>query len=171
MITQEKLKSLLHYDPASGDFTWKVYRSQVARAGDTAGHRQKGKGKITGYIRIEILGKRYLAHRLAFLYMTGSMPEGQIDHIDMNGENNAWENIRDVNQSENQRNQRAIARNNKSGITGVLFCTNNSVWVASIGDKSKNIHLGRFRDLFNACCARKSAENKLNYKVGNHDFN
>jgi hypothetical protein len=74
-------------------------------------------------------------------------------------ENCKWE-IKSI-QSFNQR----VSRDNKSGITGVYKEKQTSSWKAYIRVKGSQITLGRFRDFFEACCARKSAEMKYYEEV------
>jgi phospholipid N-methyltransferase len=75
MLTQERLKELLIYNPDTGVFTHKILRRGRAR-GSVAGCRHH-----TGYIFIQLDEKKHLAHRLAFLYMTGALPANHTDHI------------------------------------------------------------------------------------------
>ena len=100
MITQTRLKELLNYDPISGIFTWKTSRGG-RKPGSIAGTKCIHKG----YITIQIDGTLYRAHRLAFLYMIGRLPEDQVDHIDRCKDNNAWSNLRECTQAENQLNK------------------------------------------------------------------
>ncbi len=65
MLTQERLKELLHYCPETGVFTHISPRSGI-RVGEVAGTKSK-----TCYVGLKIDGKIHKAHRLAFLYMTG----------------------------------------------------------------------------------------------------
>ncbi len=74
MITQQRLKELLIYDPDSGHFINKVSRGRGGKIGAIAGSPDKD-----GYIIIGIDRKSYKAHRLAFLYMEGYMPT-KVDH-------------------------------------------------------------------------------------------
>lgn len=164
-LTQDRLKELLHYCPETGVFTWliKPYK-QPMNVGDVAG--SKSKDNQTYYISIKLNKKSYKAHRLAFLYMTGAWPRYQIDHDDGNGLNNKWLNLNDATAGDNQKNRRRN-KNNKSGLTGVFFDTQSNKLKAQIKVNSVNMHLGYFIDFFEACCARKSAENKHNFHV-NH---
>jgi len=166
MITQEKLKEVLHYNPNTGLFKWRIgFRNQI-NAGDIAGTKMGKKGNY--YISIGIEGKYYLAHRLAWLYMTGSFPSNEIDHKLGNGLDNKWEGIRASTRSQNCEN-RKLFKNSTTGITGVNVCIdrrcNNDLLrytsVISIDGKPKQLYKGK--DFFEACCVRRSAENNRGY--------
>jgi hypothetical protein len=59
-----------------------------------------------GYIRVQISGKRYYAHRIIWEMFNGPIPEGiQIDHIDGDPYNNRIENLRLATQSQNSANR------------------------------------------------------------------
>ena len=113
MITQKQLKELLYYDPKTGVFTWRVSTNSRAPVGSVAGCSDN-----KGYRLIGIGGKSYKAHRLAFLYMTGSFPENQVDHINHDPADNRWENLRNVTNFENGRNQ-SLHKRNKTGVPGI----------------------------------------------------
>jgi len=155
-LTHERIKKLLHYDPGSGVFTRRVSSAGTLNAGTTTGYV---KTNISGkrYCLISINGKQYSSHRLAFLHMTGSFPKDQVDHIDGNGTNNAWINLRQVSHLENQKNKRLHA-NNKSGIAGVRQHEPSKKWHAYIMVEQKFIFLGSFEKKSNAAKARKLAE-------------
>lgn len=155
-LTQEKLKELLYYDFETGIFTWKVDRGGSAKKGSVAGCLKNN------YWHIAVNDKRYLAHRLAFLYMEGYMPENGIDHIDRNPKNNAWNNLREVSHSCNMRNC-SLFKNNKSGITGVVWEKSTKKWRSNISIPKKNINLGRYDNLADAVKARWNAEIKYNF--------
>jgi hypothetical protein len=159
MITQEQLKELLHYDPDTGFFTWKVRRKGVA-LGSEAGTNAKKKQKY--YRQINIESTLYLSHRLAWLYVHGKFPDGQIDHIDGEGLNNRITNLRDVTNRENSMNRR-IPINNNSGVIGVSFDKQNGKWLAQISTELGNKNLGRFADIEGAVAARKAADIKYGY--------
>ena len=159
-LTPERLKSLLSYNPETGEFTWLVGGGR-RRVGEIAGYlAYVGNGKI--YVTIGIDGKRYYAHRLAWLYTFDAWPENQLDHIDQDSTNNRLINLRDVTHSENCKNQK-IPKNNKSGVMGVIFRNDVQKWGAYIWVNRKTIHLGEFELKDDAIAARKNAEVKYNF--------
>lgn len=128
----------------------------------------RGKSRVP-YIVVSFDGMRFYAHRVAWTIFYGESPSGHIDHIDGNTLNNRINNLRVVPQSENNKN-RAIPINNKSGVIGVHLDKERSLWKAQISKNGRLINLGRFNNLFDACCSRKSAELQLGYHV-NHGRN
>jgi len=154
ILTQERLKELLGYDPETGVFTWRVNRTAGLKKGDVAGAIDS-----EGY-RLLCLDKRYYkAHRAAWLYMTGEWPAHSIDHIDRNPSNNRFSNLRVATTAQNGMNRRLDARN-ASGVTGVSWCKNSKKWRADIGENGKLVRLGRFDSLAAATAARKAAEER-----------
>ena len=99
-MTQEYLKSLLDYNPETGKFIWKVSKNNRVKSGSEAGTIQS-----SGHRSILIDKKDYLAHRLAWLWYYGRWPEDQIDHINHNPDDNRIENLREVSNQENGKNQ------------------------------------------------------------------
>jgi len=153
-LTQELLKKELHYDKTTGIFTWLHTKSGVTRKDRLAGSPSKT------HISITVYRKRYLAHRLAWLYTYGTFPDGQIDHIDGNGNNNSISNLRVVDTLENAKNQK-IAKNNKHGTIGIYKNNGRGKdWKASITVNGKFTHLGYFDTKEEAIAAREEAEVK-----------
>jgi hypothetical protein len=107
MSIKHMVEQRLFYSPDTGHFTWK---SSGKRAGTT---NQKG------YRYIQIDGKLYRENRLAFLVMTGAIPE-LVDHKNGNTEDNRWDNLREASLSQNQYNSR-VPKNNTSGVKGVSW--------------------------------------------------
>lgn len=142
MLKADDIKRLLIYDPSSGHFAWNV-RRRNRRIGTRAGFVQS-----RGYIQIRVQGSFYLAHRLAWLYMTGNWPVAVIDHIDGDVTNNRWENLRSATQSQNlanSRKQRASrGRPCSSPLKGVSLCKATERWRADIRVGNKQVWLGRF---------------------------
>jgi hypothetical protein len=165
MITQERIKELLDYDPSTGIFTWIKPTSVRVKAGREAGCvRTNSTGKT--YVTIGLDGSHYQAHRLVWVYVHGSFPDDEIDHIDGNGLNNRLSNLRDASRTENARNIRLMITST-SGICGVNFCKQTRSWRAVIWSKGAPRHIMRSKDKFEAICARKSAENRIGFHV-NH---
>lgn len=140
MLTQERLKEVLNYDPLAGLFTWLIRPGKFSRKriGDIAGYSRPD----DGYVSIRIDGKNYYAHRLAFLYMTDSFPENDTDHINTDGSDNRWENLRLATRSQNLGNVK-VKRNSATGIKGVGI-HHTGRFYARIRLRGKEINLGCF---------------------------
>ena len=151
-LTAEYLRSILHYEPETGIFTWKVRTANSVKVGDVAGCPD---GR--GYLRIKVCSRKYQAHRLAWLYVYGEWPKLDIDHINRNGSDNRISNLREVTHKQNQQN-RSKPSNNTSGHPGVCWHKRDSKWVAQIRHNKKHTHLGYFATIEEAIAARKAAE-------------
>ena len=136
-LTQAKLCALLHYDPETGRFTWKAKTSIRSVIGAEAGALQK-----RGYRSIGLCGHRYFAHRLAWLYVHGEWPKGEIDHINGLHADNRIANLRDVPPQLNKQNIRKCNRDNKSGFLGVS--ANGKRWAAQLDRNGRKVYIGTF---------------------------
>jgi len=157
MLTQEELKTQLHYDPDTGVFTWlgsKRGRKCYQEAGSVSGENS--------YRGVMIAGKQYLAHRLAFLYMEGAFPPEHVDHINHLRWDNRWCNLRMVTPAINHRNA-SRGCNNTSGYTGVSFDKARNRYKAIVHLNGRNKYLGRFRTLAEAVMAREAASALIGY--------
>ena len=148
MLTQKELKALLHYDPNTGIFKWKVGARNSIKVGAIAGCKDSA-----GYFRIRINGKDYKAHRLAWLYMEGYWPEPEIDHINGVRHDNRWKNLRMVSPVCNGQNK-TISSRNTSGFTGVCWSKAAKKWVARITIHRRRIHIGYYDTPLDAAIAR-----------------
>ena len=151
-LSAEYLRSILHYDPDTGIFTWKVRTSSRAKAGDTTGCPDGH-----GYLLIRLQSRLHKAHRLAWFYVYGSWPNDQIDHINRNKTDNRIANLREVTNKQNQQNA-SKRSDNTSGHPGVSWYKRDSKWQARIKHNQKDTHLGYFENLEEAIAARKAAE-------------
>lgn len=158
-LHQNRLKELLHYDPDTGLFTWLMNRSQM-KCGDEAGTIRQNDGKR--YLIISIDGQKYRAHRLAWLYTMGQFPDQLIDHINGNGLDNRWCNLREVDTVNNNRNMR-LRSDNSSGIVGVHWSSKDRRWVVQIKTEHQRGYVGQFETLLDAVAARIRAQKE-------HDF-
>lgn len=179
-ITQEQLRSLVHYDPEIGDFTW------LRRIGDDRGTkifngRFAGKSAASlrtndGYFRLRFTVDgafhEYMAHRLAWLYVYGLPPENglEIDHINRNRADNRIANLRLATSAENKRNAPA-RKNSKSGIKGVVNVgkvNQSKPWCAFIQHNKKVRNLGYFPTPEEASAAYKVASLDLHGKFSTY---
>jgi len=142
-LTQQFLHDLLHYDPATGIFTWRVSRG-AAVAGQEAGFLDAS----TGYRKVVIDGRRYLANRLAIFYVTGQWPPHLVDHENLSRTDNAFDNLRQASNAQNLWNQEKSAkvtgRPNASRFKGVSWDAARGRWAANISQNGTYIRLGRF---------------------------
>jgi len=132
----QRVRDVLHYDPATGIFVWRVTLSNRAPAGAVAGSERKD-----GYRLIAIDGQRYLAHRLAWLYVHGVWPTMDLDHVDRHPANNRLTNLRQATRSGNQQNMR-LSQRSSVGLAGVS--RNGRRWQAAIQLSGRQHHLGTF---------------------------
>lgn len=130
ITTQEQVMAALHYDPETGIFTGRRNGRQVGRAG------------WNGYIAIDLKGRPYLAHRLAWIYMTGAWPVNQIDHKDGDPSNNKFENLREATRFQNMANVKSSGNYNNLP-RGVQKRSGKRGYVAQINN-GKNRYLGTF---------------------------
>lgn len=136
MLTYERLKELLEYDPNTGLFYWRFSRRGV-KAGSQAGYLDE-----KGYVRITLDRIAYKAHRLAWLYIHGEWPAGDIDHVLGDRSDNRIDKLRDASRSINIQNQRSAHKRNKLGILGVIEI--NGKYRATIMIDGKNKTIGTY---------------------------
>ena len=159
-LTQEILKSYLKYNEQTGEFTW-------IKNGKIAGTKDKNRG----YITIQLNYKAYRAHRLAFLYMKGSLPSLEIDHKDRNPSNNRWDNLHEVSHADNQLNKANSLNNKRSGFTYITGRASTNTWAVrlpkSYSEKGlSEYYVGAFKDLNSAIKALESVLIELKFEKG-----
>lgn len=172
MITQAQIRQLYSYSPDSGAFVFlprpeqmfKTYRAwsifQKKSLGKVAGWRN-----ALGYWTINVDGKPQLAHRMAWLWMTGEMPADEVDHINGDRSDNRFANLRSVTKVENCHNQ-SLHHANKTGVSGVMWDKRRGAWRAEIKSNDRVIYLGQFKTIEEAAAARKGAMKALGWHSG-----
>ncbi len=157
ILTQQELKDVLHYDPDTGVFT-RIKSCRGHKAGKVVGAIQ-----LTGYWAIQLFGIKYYAHRLAFLYMKGKLPNKEVDHLNRKRADNRWCNLKQASSADNSKNMTKRC-DNTSGYTGVYPDKrfNNGKWRISVGKTFR----GGFETKGDAIRARKKEELDNGY-VGN----
>ena len=128
------MKRVLRYDPDTGEF-WRTADAPANVAGKPANAKDR-----LGYVCFRVNGKMYKAHRLAWAFVHGEFPDGDIDHINGNPSDNRICNLRLASHSLNLQNQRRAKSNNSTGLLGV--CPNGSGWRAEIRVNGKKVNLG-----------------------------
>lgn len=154
MLTEQRLKELLHYDIVSGVFTRKISR-RSDRIGKTAGSPNE-----FGHMQIRLDGILYMAHRLAFLYVNGEWPTTNIDHINGNPGDNSFTNLRLATPKENQENV-GLRVDNSSGYRGISWNVRERKWVARVQHHKVRFLIGKFDQLDIAVNAVKSERDRL----------
>lgn len=132
-ITATRLREVLRYNPHNGLFYWRQPGPGRAQSG-VAGSRRKD-----GYITINVDHGCYLAHRLAWLAVTGIFPDFFVDHINGQKDDNRWRNLRLATNSQNLANK-GLMRTNTTGFPGIYRPRQSRGWIAQF----RNRYLGTF---------------------------
>lgn len=140
MKSIRELRELVAYDPVTGEFCW-LQDAGPVKEGDRAGSVTRVNA-TKSYLVVKVRGRKYYAHSLAWAFVHGGWPEGQIDHLDGNTLNNRIENLRCCNAAINQHNRKQAQRNSATGLMGVS--PSGSRFMARIKVNMKRIYLGTF---------------------------
>ena len=153
-LSHDRLQEVLHYNPETGEFRWKVSRGGKVKSGDVA-------GRVTakGHQQIEIDYTQYQAHRLAWLYQTGAWPTKMIDHINRVKSDNRFINLREVTSSQNAQN--SLSSRGSSRYRGVSWVATRRKWWAQISINGKQRYLGSFDIEEEAAEAYKLAQRRF----------
>lgn len=141
-LTAARLRELLHYDPETGIFTYAlgILGRRRVEVGAVAGGLDN-----EGYRRHSLDNRFHRAHRLAWLYVHGVWPAGEVDHINGIRDDNRIANLRDVPRLTNSENFRKARRCNKTGLLGVTSpAKQDKKFTATITAKGVRKSLGRF---------------------------
>ena len=135
-ISHQSLTETLDYNPATGQFIWKVATSRRVKVGTVA-------GSVTshGYIAIGLFGTAYYGQDLAWFYTYQAWPTSTVDHEDTDRSNNRIGNLRLATTSQNSQNSKQHS-DNSSGFKGVRKYRKR--YAARIRVNGENIHLGTF---------------------------
>lgn len=154
-LTAARLRELLAYDPLTGLFHWLVKKGRM-KPGD-----QAGSVKHHGYVGICIDGQHYMAHRLAWLYVHGEWPKGEIDHKFGQQTDNRICVLRDGSPQFNRENMRKPHRDSVSGYLGVSWSRDRKKWLARICHKGKVTVIGAYKTPKGAHAAYVRAKRKI----------
>lgn len=154
-LTQDLVRKLFNYNKRLGKLYYRM-PTHNHNVGDVAGYSHSG-----GYIAISIGNTQHLIHRIIWLYVKGYLPD-MVDHIDHVRTNNAWYNLREVNNTENSKNT-SISSNSATKVNGVSFMKSRNKYRAYIMINRKQISLGLYTNLEDAIEARKEADIKYGF--------
>lgn len=155
MLTHARLLELLHYDPETGAFTRLTKQNNRVKCGEVINPVPHKSGYI--YIRLDYV--KYLAHRLAWFYVHGEWPKGDLDHRDLNKTNQRLSNLRPATDCENGYNK-TLRSDNSSGYKGVSIHTQTGQWHAriSVGRKRKSLGLYKTAKLAHSAYCKAAKE-------------
>jgi hypothetical protein len=134
-LNQKNLKKVVYYDGSELRWLEDGYQGRNKKD-EVIGYIQS-----KGYRAVAIYGRKYLVHRLVWLYCYGEMPKNTIDHINGDKLDNRIENLRDVTNQENHKNM--PQRSDRSIFPNVYKHRNR--WIVRVG--SEKSYYGLFEDL------------------------
>lgn len=168
-MNDSDISKRLRYEPDTGNLIWLetgVKRWDSRYAGSVAGCAFQGTKCKKAYIVIKFNdSKTKLAHQVAFFLMSGRWPSG-VDHVNGNGCDNRWDNLREATKQQNNRNRR-LGDKSSTGLHGVYL--RNGRYRVTVKDGAKSKGLGTFDTVFEAACRRKSFEVLSGYSEGHGD--
>lgn len=135
-ISRARLRKILRYEPKSGKFIRIKKTGKKGRLGQPVGSL-----KPHGYVSIQILGIRYYAHHLAWLYMTGEWPR-EIDHKNGIRSDNRWTNLRQATRFFNNGNRKKHRGPLPKGVIKVVNRGGSVSYFGRITVRGKQIYLG-----------------------------
>ena len=152
-LTVDVLRRLLDYNPDTGVFRWRYDMRRVPMDGVA------GRKNVDGYWGVSVNKEYILAHRLAWFYVYGEWPNGDVDHINRNRSDNRICNLRVATRAQNVHYSRPSSKN-KSGYKGVHFIKRQKLWGAQIKVDGRSINLGSYADPKLASAAYQAAAKK-----------
>ena len=174
-LTAEIARELLTYNPDTGKLFWKERPAKYFKNPNYVKNwngKWAGKEALTAITRRKsghiarlngsVFKKSYYTHRIAWLIYYGEWPKNQIDHINQDPTDNRIENLRDVTQLENLKNQ-ALRSNNKSGYIGVHFEKSKQKYRARVQINNSTKHIGYYNTIEEAAAARAVANINYNF--------
>ena len=165
-LTVEQLRELVYVDEQL-ELRWRRDRRRNAgKAGDIASRTPP-----SGYKIVTIGSHTYIQHRVIWAFAHGRWPNGDIDHIDGDKNNNALSNLREVTRRTNSHNRKRANRTARrtSKYLGVSWAVATQKWRAMLGDNRKQRFFGAYRVAEHAAYAYLVAKRELHDGfVGSH---
>ena len=169
----EILREKFTYNKETGELRWATGRNVGKIAGYlwTSYYRKFKYKKIpVKYWYVKLNGKKIYAHRIIWKMVTGQdLGKLSIDHVNGDGTDNRWNNLRKADGSQNAANREA-SPNSISGIKGVRRMSNKVkgfTYRADIYVEGEAISLGTYPTLEEAVKARTKAEKQFHGEFAN----
>ena len=167
-MDKELARSLFYYDDNTGDLYWQerpvtMFKTKHSQNSWNTKYKNTKIKTIDGkgYLCANVQGKRYLAHRIIWLYVYGEWPN-IIDHKNGIKTDNKISNLRNVDSHQNHLNVKKSCKNT-SGTTGVYYNKKRGLWCAQIKFKGKTTHLGSSKNKEEVIKIRLGAQEKLGF--------
>lgn len=153
--SENSIAEYLRYEPSSGKIFWiKIPPHSRVKIGAEAG------AKGTNHILLHLRGVMLYAHVVAWWLETGKWPEDEVDHKNLDGYDNRWQNLRLSTRAENAYNRRSFSKTGR-GLRGAFTQAEmNGRWFSLIVVNKKRIYLGRFATEEEAHAAYVNAAHK-----------
>ena len=132
----EVVNDLLTYCADTGRLFWRKTRAGNAKAGMQAGNMTD-----QGYMKVKLMGRQFLAHRIAWLVFYGRAPLDEIDHINGIRHDNRIINLRNSSHRSNCQN---LASHRKGRLAGTTFVRRLGKWQAQAIIERRPVYLGCF---------------------------
>lgn len=159
-ITQDLLKEYFEY--RDGHLWWVKPTANNVKMDDQFGCCNKG-----GYRHGMLKGKRYLEHRLIWLYHHGVWPK-QLDHVNGIPVDNRIENLRECTQQQNRFNTKSV-KGSSSQHKGVSWYKASGKWKAQYIYQGKHYYLGLYECEEEAAEAYRKATEQLHKDFANYE--
>lgn len=137
-LTAERVRFLFSYNPTTGELLWRNPSTHRLAVGERV-------GAITanGRLAVGIDGQRHYAHRVAWLYVHGVLPQENIsakngDYTDLRLDNFEVQSFAAT------ARKSGLRKTNTSGVRGVIWDKGKRKWRAEITRDYQHVFLGRF---------------------------
>ena len=162
--SRDRLSQIFTHDITTGLFTWKIRTSNRVNVGDIAGYID-----LIGRRVIRIDSELYYAYVLVWIWCSDEPVPDEIDHIDMNKGNDAFNNLRAATRQQSSYNK-GVRPDSGTGVKGVEYEASRNKYKPYIKDAvtGKKIHLGRYDTLEEAKKVREAAAEKMHGEFVRH---
>lgn len=155
------LRQVFDYTPETGQLIWKRRpweRSQWNNrcAGKKAGHVRKDGREV-----VSVNGVLYYSSRIIWAILNGEDCEAQIDHVDLDKNNNLPENIRTASHAQNNANK-GLRKDNTTGLKGICYVVSRKAFLAQLVVNKKRVLNKYFKTAKEAETAYREAAEQYN---------